>query len=200
MFEGSSHPLRLLLRHTASVPKGFLRYVVLRLLEEKPMSGSEIMEKIAEQTAGRWKPSPGSIYPLLAWLQDNGYTKEVQPEESGTRRYTLSEKGKDFFKEQVKLKEKMQERLEFFAPPFLSVFWLTSHPEKVQEIQEPLSRFIRSVFNLRMALEKNPTDQAVREAGKVLSASAAKIEELSTRIKETNETFGINVSKVTADE
>jgi len=44
------------------VPKGFLRYQVLRLLKEKPMSGSEIMSEIEEETDGNWRPSPGSIY------------------------------------------------------------------------------------------------------------------------------------------
>jgi len=39
---------RRLLRHTASVPKGFLRHYVLNLLREKPMSGSELMEEIEE--------------------------------------------------------------------------------------------------------------------------------------------------------
>ncbi|MBS7627233.1 PadR family transcriptional regulator, partial [Candidatus Bathyarchaeota archaeon] len=58
-------PLRHWLRHTAMVPKGFLRYKVLKLLKEKPMAGSEIMGVIEEQTGGYWRPSPGSIYPLL---------------------------------------------------------------------------------------------------------------------------------------
>ncbi|RLI42575.1 hypothetical protein DRO59_03770 [Candidatus Bathyarchaeota archaeon] len=49
------------IRHTASVPKGFLRYYVLKMLKEKPMSGSEIMREIERETGGRWKPSPGSV-------------------------------------------------------------------------------------------------------------------------------------------
>jgi DNA-binding PadR family transcriptional regulator len=38
----------------AMVPKGFLRYQVLKLLNEKPMSGSELMSEIEKQTEGRW--------------------------------------------------------------------------------------------------------------------------------------------------
>jgi DNA-binding PadR family transcriptional regulator len=69
------------MRHTAAVPKGFLRYELLRLLNEKPMSGSEIMTEIEKSTNGYWKPSPGSTYPLLAWLQDKGHIKDA-PEQT----------------------------------------------------------------------------------------------------------------------
>lgn len=107
MFD-SSHPFRRWIRHIASVPKGFLRYYVLKLLKEKPMSGSEMMEEIEKETDGRGKPSPGSVYPLLAWLQDNGYTKEIHVEETGVKRYMLTEQGEKFFEEQTRLKEKLQ--------------------------------------------------------------------------------------------
>ncbi|MCS7136732.1 MAG: PadR family transcriptional regulator, partial [Aigarchaeota archaeon] len=70
-------PFRHWLRHMAAVPKGFLRLQVLELLNEKPMSGSEIMSEVERRTNGCWRPSPGSVYPLLAWLQDNGYVREV---------------------------------------------------------------------------------------------------------------------------
>ena len=40
------------------------------------MSGSEIVGKIERETGGKWKPSPGSIYPLLGGLQEKGFTQE----------------------------------------------------------------------------------------------------------------------------
>ena len=73
------------------VPRGLLRFYVLKLLKEKPMSGSEIIEEIKRETNGKWVPSPGSIYPLLAWMQDKGYTKKLAVEEGGIKRYTLTE-------------------------------------------------------------------------------------------------------------
>ncbi len=87
-------PFRHWMKHMAMVPKGFLRYKVLRLLDEKPMSGSEIMVEIERQTEGRWKPSPGSIYPLLSWLQDKGYIKEAAEQEAGIKRYALTDKAR----------------------------------------------------------------------------------------------------------
>jgi len=177
------HPLRRWLRHTASVPKGFLRYYVLKLLKEKPMSGSEIMETIEKGTDGRWKPSPGSVYPLLALLQDNGYTKEIPTEESGIKRYMLTEKGERLFEEQVKFKERLQNKLEFLAPPIFSAFWLSANPEKMRKIREPEKRFVRALINLRRTLEKNFTEQAIKEVGEFLNRTAERIEELSKRIE-----------------
>ncbi len=59
-------PERMFRRH------GGLRYYVLWLLSKKPMNGSEIMGEITRQTIGFWKPSPGSIYPLLSALEGEG--------------------------------------------------------------------------------------------------------------------------------
>jgi len=183
MFEPSSRPFIRWIRHTASVPKGFLRYYVLKLLKDKPMSGSEIMEEVGKETGGRWKPSPGSVYPLLAWLQDNGYIKEMPKEEGGIKRYMLTEQGEKLFEEQVKLKEDLRKKLELLAPPFFSGFWF-AHPEKLQEIREPVRRFVKALFNLTMAVEENLTEPTLKEVGGFLNSTAEKIEEMSKKLKE----------------
>ena len=177
-------PFQHLIRHTASVPKGFLRYRVLKLLKEKPMSGSEIMDEIEKETNGHWKPSPGSVYPLLAWLQDSGYTKEIPTEESGIKRYMLTKKGEEFFEEQTKFGERLRKKLEFLAPPFFSGFWLSPHSEKLREIREPAKRFIRALLSLRRTLEENLTEQALKEVGEFLNSTAEKMEEISSKLKE----------------
>jgi len=61
------------------------------LLNQRPMSGSELMEEIEEYTD--WKPSPGSIYPLLAQLQEE---KIIEPHKNGDpnlKRFNLTKKG-----------------------------------------------------------------------------------------------------------
>lgn len=186
MFGHSPRPFKRWMRYTASVPKGFLRLYVLGLLREKPMSGSEIMEEIEKETGGRWKPSPGSVYPLLSRLQDNGYTKEIPKEEGGIKRYMLTEKGENFFVEQTKLGERLRKKLEFLAPLVLVGFRFSPHFEKLREIREPIKRFAEAFFNLRMALEENLTEQAIREVRELLTSTAEKIEEISKRLKEGN--------------
>jgi len=179
MFDDDSVPLRRFMRHTASVPKGFLRYQVLRLLKRRAMSGSEMMEEIEKRTGGRWKPSPGSVYPLLAWLLESGYTEEV-PKEKGDylKRYVLTEKGMKFFEEHVKLKEKIQDKIEFFTLNLIN-----SHSQ-MTEIRKPARRLVRSLFNLREELEENPTQQSLKEIGELLDNIADRIEEISKRLKE----------------
>lgn len=102
------------------------------------MSGSEIMEKIERETGGRWKPSPGLVYPLLAWLQDNGYTKRLPKEEGGIKCYVLTDKGKKFLEEQVKFGERLRKKLQFLTPLFFNGFWFSAHPEKLREIRGPI--------------------------------------------------------------
>ena len=147
------------------------------------MSGSEIMEEIEKETGGRWKPSPGSVYPLLAWLQDNGYTKEIPTKETGMKRYMLTEQGEKFFGEEIKLKEKLQKKLEFLVPQLFSGFWFHPHREKLQEIQEPVKRFITALFNLRRTLEENLTDQTLKEVGEFLNNTAENIEKMNRRLE-----------------
>jgi len=171
------------LRHTASVPPGFLKYYVLRLLKEKPMSGSEIMEEIEKETGGQWKPSPGSVYPLLAWLQDNGYTKKLPKEEGGIKRYRLTEKGEKFFEDQEKFGGKLRKKLEFLPSLLFGGFWFSPHSEKLREIKEPAKRFAMALFNLRVTLRENLTEQAIKEIGELLNSTSKELEEITERIK-----------------
>jgi len=52
--------------------RGFLRPQIVQLLEEKPMNGVDIMNKMHEMSHGWYRPSPGSIYPLLEQLEKEG--------------------------------------------------------------------------------------------------------------------------------
>lgn len=69
---------------------GGLRFYVLWLLPGKTMNGSEIIEQIESQTNGMWRPSPGSIYPLLKSLEEEGL---VNRGEDG--RYAITDQGKE---------------------------------------------------------------------------------------------------------
>lgn len=146
------------------------------------MSGSEIIEDIRKETGGQWKPSPGSIYPLLASLQDKGYTKRL-PEERETKRYMLTEEGKQFLKAQAKFGEKLRRKLEFLAPMLVAGFPFGINSEKLIEIRKPARRFVMALLNLRMRLTENLSDQTVQEVAAILNEGAEKIEEITKRIE-----------------
>jgi len=178
------HPqFRHWMRHTAMVPKGFLRYYVLKLLSEKPMSGSEIMHEIEKRTNGCWKPSPGSIYPLIAWLQEEGYIKEAPEKEAGIKPYTLTDKGKAFLEEHIKKKEELSKRFRFFVPPFLELQWQDFHPEETRGIAEARIRLAKAIWDLREKLGEAYSENAVTEAKDALEQAAKKIEEITKKLK-----------------
>jgi DNA-binding PadR family transcriptional regulator len=171
------------MRHTAIVPKGFIRYHVLESLSEKPMSGSEIMDEIEKRTNGRWKPSPGSVYPLLAWLQDNGYLKELPTDQSGLKRYELTQNGKKLLEEQRKIKMAFRKDAKFFAPPFLGALWFRIPPEKTAGVRESMHRAMSAFFELGASLEKKFSKEALDQARKVLDDTANRLEELDRKLK-----------------
>lgn len=171
------------MRHTAIVPKGFIRYHVLESLSEKPMSGSEIMDEIEKRTNGRWKPSPGSVYPLLAWLQDNGYLKELPTDVSGLKRYELAQNGKKLLEEQRKIKAEFRKDAKFFAPPFLGALWFRIPPEKTAGVRESMHRAMSAFFELGASLEKKFSEEALDQACKVLDDTANRLEEINRKLK-----------------
>lgn len=73
--------------------QGDLRYVVLRLLEEKPRHGYEIIKALEERFNGAYAPSPGVVYPTLQLLEDLGYARIV-PGGEGKKVYEITEAGR----------------------------------------------------------------------------------------------------------
>jgi DNA-binding PadR family transcriptional regulator len=76
------------------VGRGGVRIAILYLLAEEPMHGYQIMSKLTERTDGVWQPSPGSIYPTLSQLEDEGLVRAEERE--GKKVYTLTDEGKAF--------------------------------------------------------------------------------------------------------
>ncbi|MBS7633618.1 PadR family transcriptional regulator [Candidatus Bathyarchaeota archaeon] len=170
----------------AAVPKGFLRYYVLRLLGEKPMSGSEIISEIERRTDGRWKPSSGSLYPLLAWLQDKGYTKAVPEQEAGIKRYMLTDQGRAFLQEYVKRKETLRKRFEFLMPPFPGFPGFNFHPKEARELIEAIEKLRIAGWNLLDSLREKYSEEIATEAKEIIEKAAQKINEMEKKLRETN--------------
>jgi DNA-binding PadR family transcriptional regulator len=77
-----------LARVGSAIPRGFSRQYILSLLRDQPMTGKQIIDRATVQSDGKWKPSPGLIYPLLGRLLDEGLVVE---DEDG--KYTITKKG-----------------------------------------------------------------------------------------------------------
>lgn len=64
--------------------------IIVRMLADSPKNGVELMDAIEEMTRGWWRPSPGSIYPVLEQLSDDGLVKR---KDDG--KYELTEAAED---------------------------------------------------------------------------------------------------------
>jgi DNA-binding PadR family transcriptional regulator len=77
------------------VRRGDVRAAALSLLAEGPRNGYQIIQEISDRTDGVWRPSPGSVYPALQQLEDEGL---IRPEtgESGRKAFALTDEGRAY--------------------------------------------------------------------------------------------------------
>jgi DNA-binding PadR family transcriptional regulator len=80
------------------VRRGDVRAASLALLAEEPRNGYQIIQEIGERSGGVWQPSPGSVYPALQQLEDEGLI-QAETAEGGRRRYALTGEGRDYVAE-----------------------------------------------------------------------------------------------------
>jgi DNA-binding PadR family transcriptional regulator len=77
--------------------RGDVRAATLLLLEEEPRNGYQLMQEIEERSGGAWRPSPGSIYPALSQLEDEGLVRGN--ESAGRRAFELTDEGRAYVAE-----------------------------------------------------------------------------------------------------
>jgi DNA-binding PadR family transcriptional regulator len=77
--------------------RGDVRTAALLLLNEGPRNGYQIMQDIEERSGGVWRPSPGSVYPALQQLEDEGLVRPVESE--GRKAFELTDAGRDYVAE-----------------------------------------------------------------------------------------------------
>ena len=171
---------------TLGVPRGLLRFLVLKMLSEKPLSGTEIIEQIETQT-GSWKPSPGSIYPLLAWLVKKGFTKELPRDEMGFKRYVFTEKGKKFLELQIEVANDFIEKITFLAPMLVGGLNLGIKNNNFLPSKDSAQKIVKSFIFLRQNFY-NVTEEDAKELAEILEDGYTKLEKIVQRIKNKNQT------------
>jgi DNA-binding PadR family transcriptional regulator len=79
--------------------RGDIRFALLSALTDGPAHGYEIIQRLEERTGGRWKPSPGSVYPTLQLLEETGLVTASQQEDK--RVFTLTAAGQKALDERL---------------------------------------------------------------------------------------------------
>lgn len=104
-------------KHGRWFGSGDMKYVILNLLSEKPMHGYEVMKELEEHTHGCYKPSPGTVYPTLQWLEDEGLVSSE--EVNGKKVYSVTDAGREFLNEHKTTVDAIFERVEETLDGFL---------------------------------------------------------------------------------
>jgi DNA-binding PadR family transcriptional regulator len=74
--------------------RGDVRAAILLLLAEEPQNGYQLIQEIERRSKGIWKPSPGSVYPALQQLEDEGLVRAQETE--GRRAFNLTDEGRAY--------------------------------------------------------------------------------------------------------
>ncbi len=75
----------------ARASRGDVRAAILVLTAEQPMHGYQIIRELSERSGGVWSPSPGSVYPTLQLLEDEGLV--ASQEQDGKRVFAVTPEG-----------------------------------------------------------------------------------------------------------
>jgi len=96
--------------------RGDLKFVILRLISKCPMHGYEVMKALEKESKGYYRPSPGSVYPTLQMLEDEGYV--TVEEQEGKKIYTITDEGTAYLGENEDFVDDVFERVEHFTDRF----------------------------------------------------------------------------------
>jgi DNA-binding PadR family transcriptional regulator len=88
---------------------GDMKYVILKLLRDKPRHGYEVMKELGERFHGCYSPSPGTVYPTLQWLEDEGLVTAKDVE--GKKVYETTDAGRAFLDEHRDVVDDIFERV-----------------------------------------------------------------------------------------
>jgi len=88
---------------------GEMKYVILRLIREKPRHGYEIIKALEEKLGGWYTPSAGTVYPTLQLLEDQGYVRIVETD--GKKVYHITPEGEAFLEDHRDVLEDILDRV-----------------------------------------------------------------------------------------
>jgi DNA-binding PadR family transcriptional regulator len=96
-------------RRSQMFESGEIKFVILRLLKEKPRHGYEVIKALEERMGGHYTPSAGTVYPTLQLLEDQGYVRGVDTE--GRKVYHITPEGERFLDENRDVLDEILDRV-----------------------------------------------------------------------------------------
>jgi DNA-binding PadR family transcriptional regulator len=126
-----------------------------------------LMKELEEQTHGCYKPSPGTVYPTLQWLEDEGLVKSEDVE--GKKIYSITDDGQKFLDEHRSVVDGIFDRVDETIDSILS----DPMPEITRVVGRLVGQAYRSTWKLREDEEKR------RKVYEILEGAVAELEKLT---------------------
>lgn len=147
--------------------QGGLKFVILRLLDEKPRHGYEIIKELEERSRGRYTPSPGTVYPTLTMLEEMGFASSAV-EEGGKKVYSITDAGRQHLLENKSAVDDVIDRL---AEVGASIFG-----EQMRAAHEAMGALGRTYVHATLHRSADP--EYVAKVVEILRHAAADLETL----------------------
>lgn len=149
---------------------GGLKFVLLHLVCEKPSHGYELIKSIEDKLSGSYSPSPGTVYPTLTMLEEQGYLVGQSADAGGRKSYRITEDGKAYLEDNRTLANAMLARLNGSVD---GAGARAGRPPQVTRALENLKMAIR----MRLSSEPLSVEQANAFAA-VLDQAAQQVEKI----------------------
>src|SRR5256885_3867232 len=147
---------------------GDMKYVILKLLRDKPRHGYEVMKDLEERMHGCYSPSPGTVYPTLQWLEDEGLV--VSRDVEGKKVYEITDAGKKFLEGHKGIVRENFDRVTGAVERTVG--------GSMAEVNRALGKLVKAVYRTGWRAE---SDAARKGVADILARAAAEIDELSKR-------------------
>lgn len=161
--------------------RGDLKFVILRLISKEPMHGYQVMQALEEEAGPWYKPSPGSVYPTLQMLEDEGLVRCEAKE--GKKVYEITDEGKKYLEENEDVVDKIFSRVGSFAEGFFG--------RRSRELTGSFSKLAHLVLETTLTGRTDP--ESVEKMVDILDRAREEMEEVvrgKTRGAETKEEEG----------
>jgi DNA-binding PadR family transcriptional regulator len=141
-----------------------MKYVILKLLRDKPMHGYEVMKALADETSGCYKPSAGTVYPTLQWLEDEGLVKA--DDVAGKKVYAITDQGRAFLEQNKSTVEDIFDRVADGIDRWMR--------EPMPEVNRAVGRLIKQAYQTSWKVSGN--DEKVRKIAEILERAVKELE------------------------
>ncbi len=146
--------------------QGEVKFVILRLLKEKPRHGYEVIKALEEKMSGFYTASAGTVYPTLQLLEDEGYVQAVDTD--GKKVYHVTPEGDRYLEEHKDFLDEIIDRVRDTVRDFTG--------GGLGEIQGAFARLAGTTF--KRAWRRGPDDPSLKRVAEVLKKAADDIEQI----------------------